>query len=72
LSRILFEEAGVLLRIAPLPRAIEGAIKRLAPQLYRRIFQSSVLSPHLNLSNLTSEIVDLEVPLRELVRKNFC
>jgi UDP-glucose 4-epimerase len=72
LSRILFEEAGVLLRIAPLPRAIEGAIKRLAPQLYRRIFQSSVLSPHLNLANLTSEIVDLEVPLRELVRKNFC
>ena len=72
LSRILFEESGVLLRTVPLPSAIEGTIKHLAPQLYRRVFQSSVLSPCLNVSNLTSELVDLEAPLRALVRKHFC
>lgn len=72
LSRILFEEAGVLLRTVSLPITIEGPIKRLAPQLYRRLFQSSVLSPSLNLSSRTSELVDLEAPLREVVRKHFC
>ncbi len=71
LDRLLYEELGVHMRTVRLPDAITSAIKFGAPPLHRRLFQSNVLDPRVNMSADIEEINDMEAALRSLIRNYF-
>jgi UDP-glucose 4-epimerase len=66
-SRLLNEELGFKLRLVCLPDVITNALKLGAPEVHRRLFQSSVLNPQINMIAGTEEITDLETSLRALI-----
>ena len=71
LSRLVFEEAQIQLRTIRMPDFITGSVKMVMPDMYRRLFKSSMLSPEINMALDNDDIMDLEIPLRMLVRKYF-
>ena len=71
LSRLIFEESEFRLRTIPMPDLLTGIIRRGVPEIYRRLFKSSILSPEINMALGNADIIDIEVPLRMLVRKYF-
>ena len=71
LAKLLSEEAQFRLRTVPLPDIFVNMTRRAAPAIHRRIFQSSVLCPALNMANDVAEMDGIESPLRGLVRSYF-
>lgn len=70
LGRLLYDELGYNFRTMRLPNVITNAIKLGAPAVHRRLFESSVLDSQINIADSMPEIIDLELPLRALIRKN--
>ncbi len=71
LRQLLLEESGYLLRTIGVPNAVAKIVNFVVPTLHRRLFQSSVLCPRLNIAMGLAETIDLEIPLRELIRRHF-
>jgi nucleoside-diphosphate-sugar epimerase len=71
LSRLMFEESRFRLRTICIPDFAIRVIRLAAPELYRRLFKSNILSPETNIALDNADIIDIEVPVRALVRQYF-
>ena len=66
---VLAEEAGIKIRLLPVPRTIVAGIDRLLPAIGRRLFRSSLLDPRANRAG--DRPLGLEEELRKLVRSAY-
>lgn len=71
LTKMLLDEAEFRLRSVPLPNVLVDLVKRTAPAIHRRIFQSSILCPDINIANDVIRIEGIESSLGQLVRNYF-
>jgi len=71
LTKLILQESGFRLRTVRLPDLSTAAIRLGAPALHRRLFKSNVLDPEINIAMNRDDILDLENPLRDVVRKHF-
>ncbi|QUM71308.1 NAD-dependent epimerase/dehydratase family protein [Sphingopyxis granuli] len=69
LASVLGEEAGLKVRLLPVPAPIVAGVNRLLPAVGRRLFRSSILDARLNRGD--GETLGLEEELRQLVRNRF-
>lgn len=69
LQTILAEEAGIKIRILPIPGFAVHWVTKLLPAVGRRLFKSSILDPCANCAGL--EPLNLESELRAIVRMRF-
>lgn len=69
LGSVLVEEAGMALRIIPLPWIAVAGIDRLFPMIGRRLFRSSVLAQEINRAG--DRPLGIEDELRKLIRSTY-
>lgn len=68
-AAILGEEAGLKVRLLPMPRFLASTIDTLVPAIGRRLFRSSILDPQANRAR--GRQLDLEIEIRRLVRARY-